>query len=83
MNSEHVSEIARLYADARGITLSTLGTYVAADGKFFRRLSEGRVTIRRAEQILQRLSNIWPDEQTWPTSIPRPMPQIESEEVSA
>lgn len=72
MDSENLSNLASLYAKNRGITLSTLGTYLAGDGKFFGRLSQGRVTIRRAEAVLKRLSAVWPADLPWPSDIPRP-----------
>lgn len=74
MYSESVLHVARVYAEHRGITMTTLGTYAAGHGRFFERLAVGRVTIRRAQHILQYLSDHWPTDIAWPADIPRPLP---------
>ena len=76
MFSEPLMCIATLYSQSRGVTMSTLGTYAAGDGKFFSRLSVGRVTIRRAERVLQWFSDHWPVDLPWPADIPRPNPNV-------
>ncbi len=82
MYSDHILTIASIYAANRKLTLSTLGTYLARDGKFFGRLADGRVTIRLAEHVLQSLSDHWPEGLEWPEEIPRPTPS-RGEEVRA
>ena len=72
MNSDHLQIVARAYARHRGITLSTLGTYAANHGKFFERLREGRVTVRRASEVFQWLSANWPEDLEWPPDASRP-----------
>lgn len=62
--------------------MSTLGTYAADHGEFFKRFAQGRVTIRRAEAILQWLSNSWPGDLEWPPDIPRPEPTPQVEEAA-
>ena len=42
------------------------------DGRFFKRVKEGRVTIRRAERVCQWFSDHWPADLEWPAGIPRP-----------
>lgn len=78
MYSDDLLVVARRYAQARDIAMTTLGTYAAGDGKFFGRLAEGRVTIRRAKAVGQYLSDHWPDGLEWPPSIPRPEPSGDS-----
>lgn len=74
MDSKHLTAVAHIYADARGITMSTLGTYLVRDANFFKRLAEGRVTIRRVELAGRLLSEIWLCDLEWPPDIPRPAP---------
>ena len=82
MYSEHLMRIAALYSKSRNVTMATLGTYAAGDGKFFPRLSEGRVTIRRAERVLQWFSDHWLADTTWPSDIPRPTPSSTPKEAA-
>ena len=44
--------LRKTYAEHRGIALSTLGRIGMGSGKFFDRIAEGRVTIRRADLAL-------------------------------
>lgn len=74
MDSQQLLIVARLYAEIRQITMATLGTYLVRDAKFFIRLPEGRVTIRRAARAGERLSQMWPADTDWPSDIPRPAP---------
>ena len=61
--------------------MSTLGTYAAGHGEFFKRFTQGRVTIRRAEAILQWFSDNWPGDLEWPQGVPRPEPTPKVEEA--
>ena len=66
--------VAAVYAEARGLALSTVGRMVAGKCDFFPLLAEGRVTLRRANRVLERLSDNWPEGLEWPPDIPRPEP---------
>lgn len=66
--------LGALYASHRNLALSTVGRLVAGHGSFFQRVSEGRVTLRRAAQAVQWLSDHWPSDLSWPDDIPRPEP---------
>ena len=79
MNSNDVIRIARIYAESRCLTMSTLGTYAAGDSRFFSRLTADRVTIRRAKRVLQWFSDNWPEGLEWPADIARPAPTLERE----
>ncbi|MDE0028545.1 MAG: hypothetical protein OXU42_03960 [Deltaproteobacteria bacterium] len=81
MFAERLLRLATEYAKRRGITLSTVGTYAAGHGNFFPCLSAGRVTIRRAEKVLQYLSDHWPDDLRWPSDIDRPEPTAKTSEL--
>lgn len=72
MYSETLLKLATAYSEARGLSLATVGTYAVNDGSFFKRLAEGRVTIRRAEEAVRWLSDHWPADLDWSPEIPRP-----------
>ncbi|MDE2905532.1 MAG: hypothetical protein OXQ28_05545 [Acidobacteriota bacterium] len=68
----------KLFAERRGIALSTLSRHVGSPS-MAARLAEGRVTIATAQRVTQWLSDHWPDDLDWPTDIPRPAPRSEDE----
>lgn len=73
MNTDTLIELARAYGAHSGLTLSTVSTYAADDGKFFAKIAGGAsCTIRKAERITQWFSDNWPADLEWPRSIPRP-----------
>lgn len=75
MNKQMLVTLAEVYAAHSKLTLSTVSTYVAGDGKFFGSL-KGRAgcTLARAERILNWFNDNWPADLEWPPSIPRPAP---------
>lgn len=73
MNSDAMLTLARRYAAHRALTLSTVSTYVTGSGDTFARLEQGRtITLRRAEVLLKKFSERWPQKLEWPADIPRP-----------
>ncbi len=73
MDSTSIVRIGKIFADHKGISLSTLGRKTANHGLFFKRLQAGHdLTTRRAERVVQYLSDHWPDGLEWPGDIPRP-----------
>lgn len=79
MDTQHLVRLAGIYAEARQITMASLGTYLVRDAYFFDRLGRGRVTIRRAERALRRLADLWPADLDWPSDVPRPAPRAAAE----
>ena len=76
MNEKSLVELGQRFADARGVSLWWVGFKVADDGKFFVRLREGKTcTLRSARTVVQRLSDIWPDDLDWPPDVARPPPR--------
>ncbi|MCE2516231.1 MAG: hypothetical protein J4F41_00055 [Alphaproteobacteria bacterium] len=67
--------IFEIYARVRRFKHSTLGKKIALAPDFHARLKVGRVSIRKAEEVMLKLSEIWPEEVPWPKDIPRPKPQ--------
>ena len=79
MGSTQLVRLARMFADHRGITLSTAGRLLANHGAFFTRLLSGHtVTEYRAERVARAMSHRWPVDLAWPADIPRPVPELYS-----
>ena len=74
MTTAQLLRLAETYAARRKIALSTIGRIAGGNGGFFKRVKEGRVTIRRAERVCQWFSDHWPADAEWPAAIPRPQP---------
>ncbi len=73
MQTIHLVELAKAYAEHRSLKLSTVATYAAMDGKFFKGLEDGAsCTLRRAGVVLQWFHDNWPADLEWPRHIPRP-----------
>ena len=54
----------------------TIGRLASGSGDFYARLKRGHdLTTRRAERVVQWLSDHWPSDLEWPEDIPRPTPQ--------
>ena len=68
--------LIRSYAAARGISVSYASRLLTGSGDTVDRVTAGAsITARRAETILRRASQRWPDGRAWPTDIPRPAPE--------
>lgn len=81
--TENLIRLCVLFGEHRRRSLSTVSRLATGSGKTIARLKDGRdITIRRAERILQYLSDRWPDDLEWPDDIPRPEP-TPVEEVAA
>lgn len=74
MNTDALVELAEAFAAHRGLTMSTVSTYAANDGKFFGSMKDGGAscTFRRAAKVLQFFSDNWPSDLEWPKGIERP-----------
>lgn len=80
MSTESIIRLCEVYAARRGLSLSTVSTYAAAAGDFYKRLKAGHdLTTRRAARVIQWFSDHWPADLEWPPDIPRPTPQVEGE----
>lgn len=73
MTEEQLLELAKVFGKHQDRTLSTVGTYAAADGKFFTRIKRGTSprgnTIRK---VASWFDENWPEDLEWPSSIDRP-----------
>ena len=73
MNEHSLLRLATAYADHAGHTLSTVSTRIAGSGDLFTRLGNGStITIRRANQLAKRFSDVWPEDLSWPEGVERP-----------
>jgi hypothetical protein len=73
MIASHLITLAETYSQHRGLTLATIATYAASDGKFFNGLGVSRsCTVRKAERVVAWFSDHWPADLEWPADIPRP-----------
>lgn len=73
MNEQQLLKLAKVFASHRGLSLSTVSTYAANDGKFFNSLATGSgCTIKRAAALLAWFDQNWDRDLAWPSDIPRP-----------
>ena len=73
--AEHLLLVAKRFAEAKGLRLSTLGRMAAWDGRFFENLNDPAksFTARKYDEVLAYFSAHWPDEGLeWPANVIRP-----------
>lgn len=77
--TEWLSRLCAIFAARTRRRLSTVSRLATGSGETIARLRSGRtITIRRAARAFQYLSDHWPDDQEWPTEIPRPQAALDS-----
>lgn len=71
---QNMLTVGRVYCQAEGITLKTLGERAIRDHRFFLRLeaNEGTFQASKADQVMCWLSAKFPEGATWPPRVPRP-----------
>lgn len=70
---EHLLALARAYAAAEGVQLTTVSTRLFNDGKVLGRLEAGGdLTTGRFRNAVQWFSDHWPAAASWPAGVPRP-----------
>jgi len=73
---EKLLRLAKLYAQAEGVELSTVSSRIFDDGKKLSALQEGRdIQVRRCEKAIEWLSSNWTTKAEWPSEIARPKSQ--------
>lgn len=73
MNTQSLLSLAELYASHRGLKLSTVATYAAKDGKFFKSLGDGAgCTLSKASRVVDFFDQHWPNDLEWPKGVARP-----------
>lgn len=73
MTVEQIIKLARAYAAHKALTLATVSSYAANDGKLFLRMEAGAdCTTRRAAKLALWFSDNWPPDLEWVAGVPRP-----------
>lgn len=73
MEPKTLVNLGEIYGGHMGLTLATVSTYAAQDGKWLGRLDAGAsCTLRKANIVLAWFSEHWPEDLEWPRHIPRP-----------
>jgi hypothetical protein len=79
----HLRSLARVYSEATGVELKTLGSRAADNWKLFTRLDEGfGCSAKGAEASTRFFINAWPDLLPWPDDVPDLRP-IERRQAAA
>ena len=78
MNSiEQLLRVAKAYAVAEGIDLSTVSWRALGDTKRLPAIEQGKdIQVRRFERTMQWFSDNWPEKAEWPADISRPLPTV-------
>jgi hypothetical protein len=71
--------LARTYATAENLDLSTVSWRALGDTKKLTALESGRdIQVRRCDAAIQWFSDHWPVSAVWPIAVPRPVSKTES-----
>lgn len=73
-------DVAEAYRKAEACELARVSQRSLGDHRLLPRLASGvsSLTLRRADQALQWLSDHWPDSAVWPEAVPRPVSSLPS-----
>lgn len=75
---DHLLSVAKAYAAAEEIDLSTVSWRALGDTKKLTALEDGKdIQIRRFEKTMQWFSDHWPENAVWPHEIERPTASAE------
>jgi hypothetical protein len=73
MKTVEIITLAEAYRAHRGVTLSTVSTWVANDGKRLAHLKDGGgCTVKTYLRCVQWFADNWPADLEWPREIARP-----------
>lgn len=70
-----IQEVVERFTQSTGIHLGAVSSRALNEGKALRNLIKGRqsMTLRRADILLEWLSDNWPKGASWPETLPRPL----------
>lgn len=83
---DHLLSVARTYAAAEKIDLSTVSWRAMGDTKKLRAIEQGSdIQVRRFERTMLWFSMHWPSGVDWPPGVPRPVipPQRHEPDIAA
>lgn len=73
MNKQQLLKLANTYASHTALALSTVSTYAADAGGFFKGLEgSASCTLRKMDRVVRWFDKNWPEDLEWPHDIPRP-----------
>lgn len=71
--TEQLLTVAKAYARATGLSLTTVSTHALGDGKRLALIEGGAsITVHRLEKTMTWFAQSWPDGTKWPARVPRP-----------
>lgn len=79
----NIETAADLFIASTGLSRTYLSTVLRGDSAFLKRLADTSMNIRSYDDVMGRMSAIWPDDVAWPTSVPRPAPVCLPAEVKS
>ena len=86
MSAAGIIQLVELSAKATGRSPHTVGRLVSDSGDFYSRLLNGHdLTTRRADRVVRRLSERWPERLAWPHDVVRrpPLTEVQGEPFAA
>lgn len=79
----NIVAVASAFVAATGLSETFVARVMRNDGAFIRRLPETTMNIRTYDEIMGKMSAIWPAGAAWPCDVPRPAPVAVSAEERA
>lgn len=79
----NIETAADLFTASTGLSRTYLSTVLRGDSAFLKRLADTSMNIRSYDEVMGRMSAIWPDDVAWPVSVPRPAPVSLPDEIRA
>lgn len=75
LTEAHISFLIHRLAEVRGWKPTHAARMASGSGDTLQRIAGGvGLTIRRANAIIARCDELWPEGAPWPSDIPRPIP---------
>jgi hypothetical protein len=74
LSTEELLKVARAYAQATGMSLTTIGRWSCNNDKIYKRIAAGgsAALSRSIETAAAWFHNNWPENARWPDEVPRP-----------
>jgi hypothetical protein len=79
----HIETVTEALMQHTGVSQTFVSKVCRPDPAFLKRLWETTMNVATYDDVMARLSAIWPDDAEWPESVPRPAPGSLSDEIRA